>query len=334
MINLIAETAWHHEGDFSFMKNLIERICIESDVQLVKMHITLDIDEYMHPDHEAYGALKSWLFTDKQWTELINIVRHHKKGLMLLLNDTKAVQFSAQFAPEIVELHSVCLNIPNLQEAVNSYMPRDTKIAIGVGGSTVEEIDKAVQAFDERNVVLMFGFQNYPTKYKDVNLIKINKIQNMYPDKEFGYADHTAWDEENNELVTLLVSANNMKYIEKHVTTCYGQQRCDYSAAVSIDQINALSEKVKVLSSIFGDGSLSLNQAEQNYSIYGPMKMAAVAKFPLKKGERFSVKGVRFCRTSDITNMSQIDILESEGLELVKDVSPGQVVNWDHFGGR
>ena len=25
MINLIAETAWHHEGDFSFMKNLVKK---------------------------------------------------------------------------------------------------------------------------------------------------------------------------------------------------------------------------------------------------------------------------------------------------------------------
>jgi len=26
-MKLIAETAWHHEGDFDFMKNLVTEIC-------------------------------------------------------------------------------------------------------------------------------------------------------------------------------------------------------------------------------------------------------------------------------------------------------------------
>ena len=49
----------------------------------------------------------------------------------------------------------------------------------------------------------MFGFQNYPTKYKNINLEKVRKIQSMYPKLKFGYADHTAWNEPNNELITL-----------------------------------------------------------------------------------------------------------------------------------
>jgi N,N'-diacetyllegionaminate synthase len=47
MIKLIAETAWHHEGDFIFMKDLVARICENSNADVVKFHITLDLDEYM-----------------------------------------------------------------------------------------------------------------------------------------------------------------------------------------------------------------------------------------------------------------------------------------------
>ena len=49
------------------------------------------------------------------------------------------------------------------------------KIVIGVGGCTVKEIEEAVKFFHLRDIVLMFGFQNYPTKYEDVNLLKIRK---------------------------------------------------------------------------------------------------------------------------------------------------------------
>jgi len=331
MINLIAETAWHHEGDFSFMRDLVNRICADSEVNIVKMHLTLDLDEYMYVDHDAYQTLKSWVFNDKQWSELIGIVRSHDKDLMLLLNDTKAIEFAAQFNPEIVELHSVCLNIPRLQESILANMSESTKIVVGVGGCTLEEIDNVVQVFNERETILMFGFQNYPTKYEDVNLEKIRKIQSLYSNKIFGYADHTAWDEDDNELVTLLVSANDMEYVEKHVTTKYGQQRCDYSAAISIEQVNSLARKIRVLNSICGNGSLLLNYAEQSYSTYGIMKMAAIAKFELKKGDVLSMDKIHFCRTSQVTSMSQVDLLKSIGLELVKDIKLGQIIDWNQL---
>ena len=46
MTKLIAETAWHHEGDYDFMKNLVTSICKLSKADIVKFHITLDLDEY------------------------------------------------------------------------------------------------------------------------------------------------------------------------------------------------------------------------------------------------------------------------------------------------
>ena len=118
MIKLIAETAWHHEGDFIFMKDLVTNICQNSDVDIVKFHITLDLDEYMSKDHEAYVTLKSWMLSESNWEELIYIVRENNKELMLLLNDTKAIEFSKKYNPEMVEIHSVSLNVPRLQDAV------------------------------------------------------------------------------------------------------------------------------------------------------------------------------------------------------------------------
>ena len=81
MTKLIAETAWHHEGDYLFMKQLVTRICETSSVDIVKLHITLDLDEYMSKDHDSYETLKSWMLSAKQWEELIGIVRNNGKEL-------------------------------------------------------------------------------------------------------------------------------------------------------------------------------------------------------------------------------------------------------------
>ncbi len=331
MIRLIAETAWHHEGDYFFMKNLVTRICESSKADIVKMHLTLDLDEYMSKDHEAHNVLKSWMFSAEQWEELIAIVRNNGKELMLLLNDVKAIEFAKKFNPEIIEIHSVALNVPRLQEAIMKHISEKAKIVIGVGGCSYREIEEAVKFFHLRDTVLMFGFQNYPTKYEDVNLLKIRKLQKLFHDKSFGYADHTAWDEENNQLITLLVCSNGMDFIEKHVTTNYGEERCDFSAAISINQLNQLHDKLVHLDNLLGDGSMELNDAEQKYSIFGPMKMAAIANHNLLKGETLEFDDLNFCRTSQITDMSQLDVLQFMGKRLASDIHANQVILSKHF---
>jgi len=331
MIKLIAETAWHHEGDFIFMKDLVTKICQNSNADIVKFHISLDLDEYMSKDHEAYETLKSWMLSESNWEELICIVRENNKELMLLLNDTKAVEFSKKYNPEIVELHSVSLNVPRLQDAVLENISDKAKVVIGVGGCSIREIEEAVKFFHLREIVLMFGFQNYPTKYEDVNLLKIKKIQELFQGSMFGYADHTAWNEENNGLITLLVSSNGMDFIEKHVTTEYGKERCDFSAAISIEQFNQLYKEVEVLNKLYGDGSMELNDAEKRYSSYGPMKMAAIASHSLIGGDKLSKDDFHFCRTSQVSDISQVDISKVIGSKLASDIEVNQVILSKHI---
>jgi sialic acid synthase SpsE len=331
MIKLIAETAWHHEGDFAFMHNLVSSICSDSEADIVKMHISLDLDEYMSRDHEAYDVLIPWMLSAEQWKELINLVKESDKEVMLLLNDTKAIEFVAQFNPDYIELHSSCLNVPTLQNWVLKNINSKSKIIIGVGGNTIQEIDAAINTFSGRDLILMFGFQNFPTKYEDINLSKVRKIQALYPNKDYGYADHTAWNEDNNELITLLVTANGISYVEKHVTTAYGQERCDYSAAISIDMFNQLASKVKTLSQVNGDGLIKLNAGEKKYTIYGPMKLAAIASRDIKAGDVLDMTNVRFCRTSQITKMSQVDVVEMVGSVFNKNIDKNMIIDWECF---
>lgn len=84
-IRLIAETAWHHQGNFEFQKQLISKLADESRADIIKLHLTLDIDEYMTREHDAYELLKSWMFTREQWRECIENIRSSPKDLMLLL---------------------------------------------------------------------------------------------------------------------------------------------------------------------------------------------------------------------------------------------------------
>lgn len=325
-MKLIAETAWHHQGDYIFMRNLVSEICQKTDTDIVKMHITLDFDEYMDKAHSAYEMLQPWLFDKRQWAELITIIRDSNKELMLLLNDSAAIEFGLTFSPEYVEIHSVCLNDIFLLDKLKSQLKPETKVVLGVGGTDLYEIDHAITYLDHKNMLLMFGFQNYPTVYQDVNLSKIRKTMKLFDGFDYGYADHTAWDSPHNELVTLLGAASGMRYIEKHVTTHYGEERVDWPAAISIEMFNALSEKVKVLNELEGDGLLEMNQGELSYSVFGPMKKAAIMRIDVAAGDVLSKDKIAFIRTKDISDLSQLDVIKAFGKSFASDVKVGTLL--------
>jgi sialic acid synthase SpsE len=290
------------------------------------MHITLDFEEYMDPSHEAYSLLKPWLFNKSQWSELIEIVRHNGKQIMLLLNDIEAIKFGLSLSPEYVEIHSACLNDVFMLDELKKELPLSTKVVLGVGGTNVDEIDHAINYLKHPNILLMFGFQNYPTIYKDVNLNKIRKIMKLFDNFEYGYADHTAWDSVHNELVTLLGAASGMSYIEKHITTHYGENRVDWPAAISIDMFNSLHEKVKILDGLNGNGAMAMNKGELSYSIFGPMKKAAIFKKDVKKGDILSIEMIKFIRTKEISDLSQLDVVQAIGKSLSQNISKGAIL--------
>jgi sialic acid synthase SpsE len=322
-MKLIAETAWHHQGDYKFMKNLVSEIATKTEADIIKMHITLNFDEYMDSSHEAYALLKPWLFSKGQWSELVNIVRDNGKEIMLLLNDIEAIKFGLSLSPEYVEIHSTCLNDVFMLDELKKGLNKSTKMVLGVGGTSIDEIDHAINYLKYSNILLMFGFQNYPTVYEDVNLNKIRKIMKLFDNFEYGYADHTAWDSPHNELVTLLGAASGMSYIEKHITTHYGEKRVDWPAAISIDMFNILHEKVKILEGVNGNGALSMNKGELSYSVFGPMKKAAVLRKNTVKGDTLSLEMINFKRTKEVSDMSQVDVIQSIGKIINRDIDLG-----------
>jgi N,N'-diacetyllegionaminate synthase len=325
-MRLIAETAWHHDGDFDFFKQLVAEIAQQTKADYIKFHLTIDLDEYMHIDHPAYSWAKDRMFTEKQWDEILSIPLQFNKKLMLLFNDIKAINYGMKYNPEIVEIHSVCLNDYKLLRHLKSKINNLTKVVLGVGGTDLYEIENAISLIGTSNIVLMHGFQNYPTKYEDINFEKVRRIMQLFPDFEHGYADHTAWDNENNILITLFGAALGVKYIEKHVSIRPGENRTDWQAAVSIELFNKITDKIKILEESLGTGELKLNPGEKSYSTFGPNKKAGVLIKDVNAGDELTDELYSFKRTGQKTDLSQIDIVALHGKKFVNKLDMGHCI--------
>ena len=67
-MKLIAETAWHHEGDVNFLFDLAKAI-ENSSADIAKYHITLDIEEYIDNSHAFYDKCYQWKIDKARWRE-------------------------------------------------------------------------------------------------------------------------------------------------------------------------------------------------------------------------------------------------------------------------
>lgn len=331
MVKLIAETAWHHDGDYSFMESLVNELIDYSKADIIKLHISLDFEEYFFKDHASYESISSKAFTKEQWTSLIEKIKKSNKELMLLFNDKEAIEFGMQFNPSLIEIHSVCLNDYHLLARLKNYNSLNIPIVLGIGGSSLYEVENTISFLNYPKIILMHGFQNYPTKYEEINFNKISKIMKLYPSHNHGYADHTAWDEPNNELITLFGAAMGMDFIEKHVTSLEGIERTDWQAAINIERFNAIADRLKILDTCKGDGLLYLNKGEKAYSIFGPNKKAAFLNNKLVKGEKLTWNHLQFKRTSQLSNTSQIEIWDLIGKTAIDDLHKNTLIEKEYF---
>lgn len=329
-IRLIGETAWHHEGDYKFMNRLVDSL-IDSPLDIIKVHVTIDFDEYMSNDHEHYQLLNNYLLNEYEWSKILSKIKNSDKDLMVLVNDKKAIDLVINFDPKYYEIHAVCLNDHHLLNHLAESIHPDKKVVFGIGGSTIEEIQDAIDYINTNNIILFYGFQNYPTEYHLINFLKLRKYIQMFPEYKFGYADHTGWDHEYNELVTLFGAAMGVNYIEKHVTTNFGENRTDYSAAISMKMVNNLCEKLDILSECMGNGKFELNAGEIAYSDIGPLKKAPILKRNISKGNKLSWQDIAFQRTSKQSDIKQNEVKYFLNKKLKSDFSKGQILTRDLF---
>ncbi len=330
-MKLIAETAWHHDGDFGFMVDLVDLLVNESKSDIIKLHLTLDFNEYMASDHPGYDFLKQRLFSQNEWEKIILKIVNSDKELMLLFNDTCSIDFGMKFNPSLVEIHSVCLNDIHLLSKLRDQNLNSVPVVLGVGGSTLYEIENAISFLDTSNIILMHGFQNYPTKYEEINFNKIKKIMQLYPNYEHGYADHTAWNEPNNMLISTMGAALGVNYVEKHVTPVPGEERTDWQAAVSIGEFNRLADNLKIVDSCNGNGELRLNKGERAYCIFGPNKKAAFLKIKKNKGDVLQAEDVLFKRTAKTSIISQLDVIDLIGKKSKCELEQNSIITTDSW---
>lgn len=308
---LIADCAYSHEGSIEYLKESIGRISETNCINAVKFHVLLDIDTYICSDHELYEKIKKWLFSKNEWRELIDYTHSLGLDIVVLADDIGSMDFLNSIEDKLsgIEIHACSLNdIKMLNKASRFNIP----VILGIGGSTIDEIFFAVDYLKNKgklDIVLMYGFQNFPTRYEYINFKKMQKIKELF-DLPVGYADHTWWGDEDQEIITIAGFLSGANIIEKHFVLEKGEERVDYEAAISLDDFCSLHRRLCILQKAEGDGEMELNKYEKDYARIGLIKKAIVAEKDIEKDEKISLENIGFKRTKKISDIRQKEILD------------------------
>jgi len=325
---IIGETAYNHEGNIDYLYKMIDEIA-GLKLDAVKFHLIFDLESYVVGDHPLMDEMKNWMFTCDQWKKVIEYSLDKDLDVICLCDDVESVDFVHKNFPDIagMELHTTSLNDYFLLEKVADFKGC---VVLGVGGSSLNEVQFAVDFLKNKgkdDILLMYGFQSFPTKYEDTNLSKMKKIKDLF-DLPVGYADHTRFDDPNNEIISIMGAMMGFPILEKHFTLDPCVERIDYHAAVGKKQMNRIKKLMELALQVYGGGSLKMSEAELKYGNTGPMKKAVVAKKQIRKGERLSKNNLWFKRTMEESPVKQKDFSRLIGLEVTGDIGKDEIVDF------
>lgn len=325
---IIGETAYNHEGDFQYLKKMTSELA-ELNLNAVKYHLLFDPGSYIVEKHPLFAETKKWIFSPEQWNEMFDLATENGQDIIALCDDLKSLEFINQKHTDIhaVEIHASGLNDYHLLNEASKF---PGLIILGIGGSSFDEIQYSVEFLKKEkktNILLMYGFQNYPTNYAEINLSKMLKIQQLF-NLPVGYADHTAYDDPNNAVISCMAAMMGIPILEKHYTPDFGIERIDYHAAVGREQMKEIRSLMELALVVYGNGSIEMSPAEKNYGNTGPMKKAIVAARDIHYKEVLSPENLTFKRTIEESSVKQQDFLRFCGLKAIKEIKKDELVTF------
>jgi N,N'-diacetyllegionaminate synthase len=327
---LIAETAYLHQGDLAYLKKMI-KAASKAKADAIKFHALFDIDDYMTSTHPIYDSLKTWMFTKDEWDDIVEEPHENGLDVIMLCDDIKSLEhFSKSKLISGIELHATSINDIFMLKALLKFKGL---AILGIGGCSIDEIDYAVSTLKgggKNDILLMFGYQNYPTDYNKIYLSRMLKLKEYF-NLPIGYADHTEYNDKNNEIISTLPVLFGCNVLEKHFTLKKGDERLDFHSAVGPEQLTTIKQLMGLFYSVAGHDKRTIAVEEQQYGIIGPNKKAIVAKHDLKKGQTIKLDDLWYKRTHEESHVEQRHLPKILGKKLGRAVHRNELIDFGHL---
>lgn len=261
---VIAEIGINHNGDIETAKKLIDA-SVEAGAQAVKFQkrtvdVVYSMDELLKPRDSVFGKtngdLKRGLEFGKKEYDIIDKYCKEKNILWTASCwDQDSLKFIMNYEPKFLKIASASLTDSSLLiEHKNKNLPT----ILSTGMSTIEQIEKAVNILDRKNLILLHCTSSYPCKIEELNLKTINTLIEKFS-LLVGYSGH-----EVGLATTVSAVALGSCVIERHITLDRSMWGSDQSASVEPIGFKKLVNNIRATEMALGDGIKIVYQTEKD----------------------------------------------------------------------
>ena len=321
-IKIIAETAQGFEGDLKQSKLLV-KAAASAGADAVKFQLVY-ADELSTTDYVYYDLFKSLEMKYKDWDEINNYSKNLGVELIFDIFGERSLSTASKLDVKFVKIHGTDITNINLLNKVSKS--KIQTIVLGIGGASWEEIEICLEILKHKDLVILAGFQGYPTKISDNLISRLRYIDEksklLHQNYAIGFASHPE-DHELNSLVSLVAIGAGATYIERHLTLGKVMKLEDYESALNPDEFSHFVKQLKRGFKAFGKSNkYELSSEEKKYR--KKIRRDVVASVNIKKGTKLNAKHIELKRSGEKKGIKSLNDVYGRILE--KDLNKNDVI--------
>lgn len=332
-VYIIAEAGVNHNGDLDTALTMID-VAAKAGADCIKFQ-TYKSEELVTPLASKADYQEATTGTQESQLEMLKRLEvspdmHSQLHAACVRRgiDFLSTPFDADSADMLVERFDIpILKIPSGEIVNLPHLRRlgalGRKIVMSTGMATLDEVTESVDALVAAgtplaNITLLHCNTQYPTPFKDANLLAINTLRAAFPECGIGYSDHTSGIS-----CPIAATALGATIVEKHFTLDRTMEGPDHLASIEPDELTAMVQGIREIEEALGTGEKIPSPSEQaNILIARRFLVAARA---IQAGEPFSPDNITARRTGcgGISPMKWDEVI---GVPATRDYAPGEVI--------
>lgn len=263
---IIAELAWAHDGDVEKAIR-IARGAATAGADAFSIHVT-QVPAYMaahygnagtvsagKPATAIYDYLHKINLGRDAVAKLVDATRASGLAVCLMPNDAPSLTFSRALQPDAFVLSPACFVEEDFVDAVGaSRVP----VILRIGGATLGEIESTVarlRAAGASDLLLLHGFQTYPTRLEETSLRAIPTLERTFA-CAVGLADHLDGGDPLALTIPALAIGTGAVALEKHITWDRAEQGEDFESALDPSRFAEFVRYVRQAETAYGRDGL------------------------------------------------------------------------------
>lgn len=270
MTYIIAEIGQNHNGSFEEAKFLIDA-AIEAKASAVKFTLR-DLENEMTEEmaSQSYESKNSYGKTYMEHRrnleipviDIIKLIDYAKtSGLDCIATFCSGTLLDSELVKEHIIGRLRYIKVAS-RDITNSFLidklaKIDKEIILSSGLSPYSELSLAAQKFNISKINIMHCVSKYPTQPKDLNLLRIKTLSQMFKGINIGYSDHSIGYK-----APMLAVAMGANIIEKHITRDTSQKGSDHICSLSPSGFKSMVSEINDVNISLGSKDFLYDESE------------------------------------------------------------------------